>query len=92
MPQIFKVGSYTIFFWMNESNPLEPIHVHATKGVPSQNATKIWITKHGKCLLCNNNSRIPRKTLNTIIKIIEAQSDNIIQFCLSTFGQIRFYC
>ena len=88
MPQIFKIGSYTVYFWMNEGIPLEPVHVHVAKGIPSKNATKIWITKHGKCLLCNNNSKIPKKTLNTIIKIIEAQSSYIIQFWFSTFNQI----
>lgn len=92
MPQVFKIGAYTVYFWMNEGKPLEPIHVHVAKGVPSQNATKIWLTKHGKCLLCNNNSKIPQKQLNSIIKIIEAQSDAVIHLWFSTFGQIRYYC
>ena len=92
MPQIFKIGSYTVYFWMNEGNPLEPVHVHVAKGIPSQNATKIWITKYGKCLLCNNHSRIPKKTLNKIIKIIESQSTTITQLWFSTFGQIHYYC
>lgn len=42
MPQIFKIGSYTVYFWMNEGNPHEPVHVHVSKGIPSQNATKMW--------------------------------------------------
>lgn len=40
MPQIFKVGGYLVYFWTNESNPLEPIHVHVSAGKPSPNATK----------------------------------------------------
>ena len=60
MPQIFKVGQYVIYFWSNENEPLEPIHVHVSDGVPSGNSTKIWITQSGKCLLCNNNSKIPQ--------------------------------
>ena len=28
MPQVFKVGSYWVFFWTNEGKPLEPVHVH----------------------------------------------------------------
>ena len=55
MPQVFKIAGYTVYFWVNENDPLEPVHVHISKGVPSPNATKIWITKNGKCLLCNNN-------------------------------------
>ena len=50
MPQVFKIAGYTVYFWVNENDPLEPVHVHIAKGVPSPNATKIWITKNGKCL------------------------------------------
>lgn len=78
MPQIFKIGSYWVFFWANESDPLEPIHVHVCEGAPNANATKIWITKAGKCYLCHNNSRIPERTLRNIMKIIEARSAEVI--------------
>ena len=27
MPQVFKVGSYWVYFWANENDPLEPVHV-----------------------------------------------------------------
>lgn len=92
MPQIFKIGSYIVFFWMNESNPLEPVHVHVSEGVPSQNATKIWITKTGKTLLCNNNSRIPDRKMRYIQEIIEARSSEIIQKWYDTFGRVEYYC
>ena len=41
MPQIFKIGSYLVYFCSNENEPLEPIHVHVSEGFPSENATKI---------------------------------------------------
>lgn len=47
MPQVFKVGSYWVYFWSNENEPIEPIHVHVAQGSPVANATKIWITKCG---------------------------------------------
>ena len=47
MPQVFKIGSYWVYFWANENEPLEPIHVHVAQGAPSANATKIWITRAG---------------------------------------------
>ena len=53
MPQVFKIGSYWVYFWANENDPLEPIHVHVSQGAPSSNATKIWITRAGKCYLCH---------------------------------------
>ena len=27
MPQVFKVGAYWVYFWANEGEPIEPIHV-----------------------------------------------------------------
>ena len=40
MPQILRIGPYSIYFWSNEGDPLEPIHVHVAKGKPIPNATK----------------------------------------------------
>ncbi len=48
MPQIFKIGKYIIYFWVNEGTPREPVHVHVAEGVPQKNARKIWITKSQK--------------------------------------------
>ena len=28
MPQIFRIGPYIVYFWSNENEPLEPVHVH----------------------------------------------------------------
>lgn len=92
VPQIFRLGSYWVYFWSNENKPLEPIHVHVSQGSPSENTTKIWITKSGHCLLCNNKSRIPPKVLRNIMRIIESQSDDIIEKWVSYFGEIRYFC
>ena len=92
MPQVFKIAGYTVYFWVNENAPLEPVHVHIAKGVPSPNATKIWITKNGKCLLCNNNSKTPDKQLRVFMQIIEARSKSVLDLWYSTFKQISFYC
>ncbi len=92
MPQIFKIGSYVVYFWANEGEPLEPVHVHVAIGIPSENTTKIWITKAGKCLLCNNNTKIASKTLKNIMEIIEARNQDVINKWYSFFGQINYYC
>ena len=57
MPQVFKIGSYWVYFWSNENDPLEPVHVHVSQGAPTANATKIWITSAGGCYLCNIGRR-----------------------------------
>lgn len=92
MPQVFKVGSYWVYFWSNENEPTEPIHVHVARGNPSANATKIWITKGGKCLLCNNNSRIAERTLRNIMRIIEARNNEVIQKWHTFFGEVHYFC
>ena len=92
MPQVFKIGSFRVYFWANENKPLEPIHVHVSKGKPVQNATKFWITKSGKCLLANNNSELDGKTLHYLSRAIEANSDIVIEKWLAFFGEINYYC
>lgn len=72
MPQIFKIGSYIIYFWVNENDPLEPVHIHVTQGKPSPYATKIWITRAGGCLLQHNHSLIPDRQLRIIMQIAAA--------------------
>ncbi len=92
MPQIFRIGAYIVYFWSNENDPLEPIHVHIAEGRATANATKIWITSSGKALLCNNNSNISSNELRKLIRVIEANSKLIIDKWYAHFGQIRFYC
>lgn len=92
MPQIFRIGSYTVYFWSNEGNPLEPIHVHVAEGRASANGTKIWITSTGKTLLSNNNTKIPSKILRGITRIIEANSAEIIEKWIEQFGEITYFC
>lgn len=92
MPQIFKIGAYLIFFWSNEGEPLDPIHVHIIEGIPSGNATKVWITKARKCLLSNNNSKIPERTLRDIIEVIEARAMDVANKWYDFYGEISYYC
>ena len=92
MPQIFRFGAYWIYFWTNKCKPLEPVHVHVSKGSPSANATKIWITSSGNCLLCNNNSQIPKHILRNIMRMIEARHIDVTQAWFEYFGEIRYFC
>jgi hypothetical protein len=44
--------------------------VHISKGSPTQNSTKVWLTQKGGCIVANNNSKIPEKELREILEII----------------------
>ena len=92
MPQVFKIGPYWVYFWANEQDPLEPVHVHIALGAPRENATKVWITRRGKCLLCNNNSKIPETVLRNMMRIIEARSSEVIEKWKGFFGTAEFFC
>lgn len=86
MPQIFRIGSYIVYFWSNEGI------VHIAEGRASANATKVWITRSGHTLLCNNNSKIPPKILRSIMRMIEANSSEIIERWVDQFNEQSFYC
>ena len=92
MPSLFRIGGYLVYFWSNEN--FEPIHVHVCKGRPSPNATKIWLTASGGCILANNSSRIPAKDLNNILEIMAAQYLLIHREWKEHFkmDEIKFYC
>jgi len=92
VPQVFRIGAYIVYFWSNENDPLEPVHVHIAKGRATPNATKIWITSTGKTVLCNNASKIPPRELRKYMRIIEANSNLVLRKWLSCFGEIRYYC
>ena len=92
MPQVFKVGGYLVYFWVNENDPLEPVHVHIAEGKPDKNGTKVWLTKAGGCLLQHNHSQIPDRQLRYIMQIITARHEEIITKWKDVFGEISFYC
>jgi hypothetical protein len=92
VPSILKIGRYLVFFWSGDTD--EPIHVHVAQGKPSENATKIWLTAAGGCIVSHNKSRIPEQELNDILKIISDQFFYICDLWKSYFetDTIKFYC
>lgn len=40
MPVIFRYKGYRFFFYSNEGDPLEPVHIHVRKG---ENTAKFWL-------------------------------------------------
>ena len=92
MPQVFRIGPYIVYFWSNENDPLEPVHVHIAEGRATANGTKVWITSSGKALLCSNDAMIPAPVLRDLMRVIEANSGDIINKWLAHFGQIEYFC
>ena len=92
MPKLFKIGKYSIFFWSNEIG--EPIHIHITSSHPSENSTKIWLTKNGGFILANNRSGIPQHDLNQLIDLLSVEYFYICSEWKKYFrvDDIDFYC
>ena len=40
MPVVFRYKGYRFFFYSNEGEPLEPLHVHVRKG---ESVAKFWL-------------------------------------------------
>lgn len=85
MPTLFEILGYRIFFWSNENN--EPVYVHICKGSPTNDATKIWLPPDSNPVLVHNNSRIPQKDLNRILKQIASSRSDIIAKWYDYFGK-----
>ena len=93
LPNLFTVCGYKVYFWSNEL--FEPIHVHISKGKPSPNATKIWLTRDGGCILANpEQNTIPQKDLSQLMEFISAQFFLICAKWKEHFidQEISFYC
>ena len=37
MPQVFKIAGYTVYFWVNENNPLDQSTFILLRALPSPN-------------------------------------------------------
>lgn len=41
MPVLFRYKGYRFFFFSNEGDPLEPLHIHVRRG---ENTAKFWLS------------------------------------------------
>lgn len=90
MPKIVKIGDLLLFFWIGEDG--EPIYVHVAKGKPTPNATKIWLTRSGGCLLANNGSKLSKRELGIVLEYVTLNHLDICNLWKKTFhGDISFY-
>lgn len=71
MPTIFKIGSFRFFFYSNEGNPREPVHVHVER---DETEAKFWLWPDVSLAY---NDGFNAKTLRELIIIIEDRRDDI---------------
>ena len=91
MPSLFRMGPYLLFFWTGENG--EPVHIHVAVKRPTKNATKIWLTRSGGCILAHNQSDIPAKDLRDIEQFVSVNHELIChRWCEATGKPPSFYC
>lgn len=70
-------------FYSNEKG--EPIHIHVSKGKPSDASAKFWIKRDG-VELAHNNAKIPQKDLKRIYRYICSNREDIVFAWYQYFG------
>lgn len=74
---------YCFYFFSNESN--EPIHIHVSKGAPSEINAKFWINGDD-VILAHNKAQIPQNDLNRIKKYISLNKKDVVFAWYKHFG------
>ena len=87
-----KAYGYHIYFWSNEGEPLEPIHIHISK-TPHPNATKYWILRDGTLAEDNNNDNIPANDLKKLLNYISLETNisKTKEKWTHHFGEISYF-
>ena len=80
VPVIFRYKGFRFFFYSNEGNPLEPVHVHVRLG----NAmAKFWL--HPSVSMADSHGFDP-PTLNELARVIEQNRDVVERSWHEYFG------
>lgn len=90
MPSLFRVAGYRFFFWSNEGDPLEPVHIHVTDGQQAQNAPKIWVS-YDKAEFAEEYPFLKDTDKKRILRIVNDNRDTIISAWIERFGDYTFY-
>lgn len=71
MPEVFREGGFRFFFYANEGNPREPVHIHVEK---AENEVKFWLRPEVKLAY---NDGFDAATLRKLIELIYWRRDSL---------------
>ena len=71
MPLVFRWSGYRFHFFSNEGDPLEPVHVHVTRG---RDTAKFWLWPEVNIAY---NRGFPSRVLSELSAVIEERRDEI---------------
>jgi hypothetical protein len=72
MPIVFESGGFKFFFFSNEGNPREPLHIHVRK---AEKMAKFWLKPH---VALSESYGMTGKELRYISKVI-SENANLIE-------------
>lgn len=81
MPVIFRYKGFRFFFYSNEGNPREPVHVHVRSGDGSE--AKFWLKPQVRLA---NNDGFDARTLRELATEVEANQALIEERWHEYFG------
>ncbi len=64
MPIVFRVGDFKFFFYSNEGNPREPLHIHVRK---DDCEAKIWLNP----IAVASSAGFDARTLRDLTKLVK---------------------
>ena len=80
MPIIFRYRGFKFFFYSNEGNPREPIHVHVER---DEIEAKFWVIPEVRVAY---NDGYDARTLRMLLEVVEANKDRIVRAWNEYFG------
>jgi hypothetical protein len=80
MPEVFRERGFRFFFYSNEGNPPEPMHVHVfSNGLEA----KFWLRPRAHVAY---NKGYDARTLHLLLQIVDANRDRIERAWNEFFG------
>ena len=71
MPTVFRYKGIRYYFFSNEGNPREPVHIHAERGDAE---AKFWLSPS---VHVASSDGFDRRTLTELMKVVESHRDEI---------------
>jgi hypothetical protein len=82
MPVVFRQAGIRFYFFSNEGNPREPVHIHASR---SDADAKLWLTPEARVA---ESSGFSRREQADLVRLVEARRDEIVRAWHEHFGDI----
>ena len=91
IPKLYDFLGFKVYFWASDGD--EPVHVRVSKGKPTANSTKIWLTAAGGCIVARNTPGLTRGELSLVCEFVAAEHSRICKAWETQLrAEVRFYC